>query len=136
MKKLIIPTDDDGIEWDDQDLYGYVESIPWQFINNMEDDYIEVTTVSDVYKTIVNEETGEEEYQLVKSNVKAKQTLYKSEIASVKQVFNDRGNVKTNEVELDIKYKDSIRVIGKYLDFRDQIFKPKIYKNIGYELRK
>lgn len=126
---------------EDYDYYEpYVEAIPIQYTSNMiEDEYIEVTTISDVYKTIEKEVDGEivEEYELVKSNAKAKQILYKSEISHIKQIFNDRGNVKTKQIELGIKYKDPIVIEGNYNQFKNIIFnQPKQNKSIGYELRR
>lgn len=100
-------------------------------------DYIEVDVIQDVYKGVEVERDGEivEDYKLVKKDVKSKKTIWKSEISDVKQVINDKGNIRTKRVELGIKYKDPIIVVGSYKELKKAIFdlSKKDNKVIGYK---
>jgi hypothetical protein len=128
---------DDEEYYDDE--YVNIEAIPANTVNvYTDDDYIEVTTISDVYKTEEVEVNGElvEEYKLVKAGVKSKQTIWKSEISHIKQIFNENGNVKTKQVELGIKFREPITVIGNYKQLKECIFNTpskEEYKTVGFK---
>lgn len=132
----IVKNDDE--EYYEEDYTIPIEAIPANTISNfVEEDYIEVTTVSDVYKTIEIDKDGEtiEDYELVKSNVKSKRVIWKSEISGIEQVISDKGNLKRNQVKIELKYKDPITIIGKYDEIFKTLFKqPKQeYKHVGFK---
>lgn len=88
-------------------------------------DYIEVDLLQDIYKSIEVERDGEyiEDYKLVKKDVRSKKVIWKSEISDVKQVINEKGNIRTKRVEIGIKYKDSPLIVeGNYKDIKRVVF--------------
>jgi|SRR5690606_7045643 len=88
-------------------------------------DSIELTIITDVYKKIEVQEGDEsfEDYVLVKKDVKSKETIWKNEITSVKEVINEKGNIRTKRIQINLRNRDPLIVSGTYKEFRDLLFK-------------
>lgn len=99
---------------------------------NTEEDHIELNVYQDVYK----EGKTPNDYVLVKKDVISKQTIYKDEISSVKQVVNKLGNNRITRVELGLRGGNQIIVQGSYHRLKSMIFnRPKYDKNrsVGFK---
>lgn len=78
-------------------------------------DLIEVVCISDIYKR----DDNTDDLILVKKDVRVKQVIYRYDIEHVRQVVNTEGNVITKRVELGIRSKDPIVVLGSYKEYKD-----------------
>lgn len=80
-------------------------------------DLIEVICISDIY----TREDESDNLILVKKDVKVKQVIYKYDIEHIRQVVNNKGNVRTKRVELGIRSKDPIVVVGSYKEYKELV---------------
>lgn len=101
-------------------------------------DCIELTLIQDIYKSVtIKDDDGEEveDYVLVKKDARSRETIWKNEITSIKEIVNENGNVRTKRIQLNIKYRDAIVIEGTYKEMRDMLFnKSHQAKTIGFNL--
>lgn len=110
----------------------------YDFSKFKDEDYVEFYTVTDVYQTseIKDTKTNEivEEYNLVKRDVKCKRKVYKYDISYIKEVFNNKGNIRRQRVEVGIRNYDPILVLGRYRDLNNCLFESKTTpNNVGFK---
>ena len=84
-----------------------------EILNN--NDCIEVVSISDIY---IRDTEDDDNLILSKSNVRIKQTIFKYDIEHVREVVSDKGIVKNNRVELGIRSKEPITILGNYKEFK------------------
>lgn len=109
---------------------------PINNINIYSTDLIEVSVLNDLYKmvTIKNRDSGEiyKEERLVKRNCKTKETIYKSNIESIKQLLNTKGEPYKTRLQIRTRLGDELIIEGNYNKYKEEIFNIKKPNKIGF----
>lgn len=101
----------------------------YDFSKYQDKDYIEFYAILDVYKPIADSE----EYELVKKDVKCRKKVFKYDVSYIKEVYNSKGNIRTQRVEVGIKHDEPIIVLGRYRDIDKVIFDRRKPNNVGFK---
>lgn len=103
----------------DQDPYLGVYCLPVEIVDlNTDENYIEVEVYQDIYK----ENKKSDNFILVKKDVISKQVIYKDEVTHIKEVVNKLGYNRISRVELGLRSRDPIIVVGTYTKFKSILF--------------
>jgi hypothetical protein len=105
-------------------------------IINYPTDLIEVQAINDIYKIvkIKDKESGEtfEQQKLFKRNCITKETLYKYDVSSIKQLLNEKGLPYKTKLQIETKSGDKIVIKGCYNKYKEKIFNIPKNNKIGF----